>query len=84
MKGSVSKRVPLVRVFKEVSDSEGGREPLDPALDQLQIRIIAQAKSIKPFRLGSGYIAWCGAAGWIGILVMTDQGLPMLVTRAFD
>ena len=59
-------------------------DPLDPALDQFEVGVVAQAEAVETLGLGLGDVAGRGAALRVGVLVVADERLPVLVARPFD
>jgi hypothetical protein len=72
----------LVRpVLEEVKDADGGIGALDAGLDQREVPGVAEPELVKPLGLGPADIARGGAARRIGILMMSNQRLPVFVSR---
>ena len=68
-------------VLKEVNDADGGIGALDARLDQREVLGVAEPKLVEPLGLGPAYIARRGAARRIGIFMMSNQRLPVFVSR---
>src|SRR3954453_4469364 len=64
-----------------MDQADGGIRALDAGLDQLEILGVAEPELVEPLGLGPADVARGGPARRIRILVMTDQGLPVLVSR---
>src|SRR5918999_1711527 len=71
-------------VLEEVNDADGGIGALDAGLDQREIPGVAESELIEPLGLGPADIARGGAARRIGILMMSNQRLPVFVSRQLD
>ena len=67
-----------------MGDADCGVDPLDPALHQLDVGVVAQAEVVQPLSLGPGDVTWRGTALRVGVCVVPDEGLPVRVTRPFD
>jgi hypothetical protein len=78
----LSQQASLVRpVLEEVNDADRGIGALDAGLDQRKIPGVAEPELVKPVGLAPADIARGGAARRIGILVMSNQRLPVFVSR---
>src|SRR5215216_2920947 len=67
-------------VLEDVDDAHGGVRAFDAGLDQGELFGVAEPELVEPLGLGPADIARGGPARRIGILVMPDQGLPVLVS----
>jgi hypothetical protein len=75
----------LVRsVLEEVNDADGGIGALDAGLDQRELLGVAEPELVQALGLGPADITGGGPALGIGILVVPDEGLPVLVSRTLD
>ena len=70
--------------LERVGDMNRVAGPLDPGLTQLESRNVGEAELIEPLGLGPADVARGRAARRIGILVVSDQRLPVLVPGALD
>src|SRR5919201_2442082 len=68
-------------VLKDVNDADGGVGALDARLDQREVLGVTEPKLVEPLGLGPADIARGGATRRIGILMMSNQRLPVLVSR---
>src|SRR5688572_8310145 len=64
-----------------MNDADGGIGALDAGLEQREVRGVAEPELVKPIGLGPADIARGGGARRIGILVMSNQRLPVFVSR---
>ena len=71
-------------ILENVGDADRGGDPLDPALHQLEVGVVAQAQGVQPFGLGPGHLTGRRRAFRVGVGVVVDEGLPVRVTRSFD
>ena len=71
-------------IVEDMGDPDCGCDPLDPALHQLEVRVVAQAEVVQPRSLGPGNVTGRGIALRVRVCVVPDEGLPVLVTRPFD
>ena len=75
-------RVALERLgLEDVHDAHGGVRALDAGLDQ---REVVERHLVEPLGLGAADVARRGPALRIGVLVVLDEGLPVLVSRRLD
>jgi hypothetical protein len=74
----------LVSILENVGDSDCRRHQLDSALDQLDVGVVAQAKGVQSFGLGPGDVTGRRVALRVNVRVVPDEGLPVLITGAFD
>src|SRR5215212_812150 len=75
---------PLGAILENVGDADGGRDPLDPALHQRDVGVVAQAEGVQPLSLGPGHVTGRGRALRVSVCVVPDVGLPVRLTRSFD
>ena len=71
-------------MLENVGDADSGRQPFDSRLDQLQIARIGETDGGQPLGLEFGHITGSWTAGGVRVLMVTDQRLPMRVTRSLD
>src|SRR5689334_7093249 len=71
-------------ILEDVRDAQRGLDPLDPALHQLEVRVVTQAEVVQPRSLRPGDVTGRGIPLRVSVGVMLDEGLPVLVTRPFD
>ena len=53
-----------------MGDADGGLDARDPALHQLEVRVVAQAEVVKPRSLGPGNVAGRGIALRVSVCVV--------------
>src|SRR5688572_194979 len=63
-----------------MDDPDGGIGALDAGLEQRELLGRAEPELVEPLGFGPADVARGRAAGRIGILMMPDQGLPVLVS----
>ena len=72
----------LVRpVLEDVNDADGGIGALDAGLDEREFPGVAEVELVKPLGLSPADITGGRSARRIGILVVSNQRLPMFVAR---
>jgi hypothetical protein len=71
-------------ILEDVGDADCGLDALDPALHQLEVRVVAEPEVVQPRSLGTGNVTGRGIALRVSVCVVADEGLPVLVTRPFD
>src|SRR5688572_14769036 len=64
----------LVAILENVGDADCGCDPLHPALDQSEVRLVAQSEAVEPLGLGPGDVSRRRAALGVGIFVVPDEG----------
>src|SRR3954453_12666317 len=64
-----------------MDQADGGIRALDAGLDQREVLGVAEPELVEPIGLGPADVARGGPARRIRILVMTDEGLPVFVSR---
>src|SRR5215211_4452719 len=68
-------------VLEEVNDANCGIGAFDASLDQREVPGIAEPELVEPLGLSQADIARGGAARRIGILMMSNECLPVCVSR---
>src|SRR5215213_6353813 len=71
-------------ILENVGDADCGLDPLDPALHQLEVGVVAQPERVQPLSLGPGDVTGRGTALRVSVCVVPDEGLPVHVARPFD
>src|SRR3954468_16601517 len=71
-------------ILENVGDADCGLDPLDPALHQREVRVVAQTKVVQSRSFGPGDVTGRRIALRVGVCVMPVERLPMLVTRPFE
>src|SRR5689334_17992647 len=74
----------VVAIIENMGDPNRGRDPLDPALDEFEVGVVAQAEVVQPLCLGPTDVTGRGIALRVDVCVVLDEGLPVLITRPFD
>jgi hypothetical protein len=74
----------FVAILENMGDADGGGDLLYPALDQLDVGVVAQAEGVQALSLGPADVTGRGIALRISVRVVPDEGLPVRVTRPFD
>jgi hypothetical protein len=68
-------------VLEEVNDADVGIGALHAGLDEREVPGVAEPELVKPLGLGPADIARGGAARRIGLLMVSNQRPPVLVSR---
>src|SRR4051794_28766378 len=71
-------------ILENVGDADGGLDPLDPALHQREVGVVAQAKVVQSCSLGPGDVTGRRIALRVRVCVMPVERLPVLVTGPFE
>jgi hypothetical protein len=71
-------------ILEDVGDADCGGNLLDPALHQLEVGVVAQPEGVQSLSLGPGDVTGRWTALGVSVFVVTDEGLPVRVTRPFD
>src|SRR5436309_7473369 len=74
----------FVAILENVGDADCPGDLLDPALDQVEVGVVAQAEAVQPLSLGPSDVTGRGTALRVRVCVVPDKGLPVRVTRPFD
>jgi hypothetical protein len=74
----------LLAIRKHMGDANCGRDTLDSALHQFHVWIVTQAEVVQTRSFGPADVTRGGIALGVNVRVVVDEGLPVLITGAFD
>lgn len=74
----------VVAILEDVGYPNRGRDPLDPALHELEVGPLAKAQPVQARSLSPTDVTRRRIALWVDVGVVPDEGLPVLITSPFD